>query len=66
MRIKARKYVEILYDPDLRNWDAATKAELKRRGLEHSEVTVICKPLKHLKSGLGSETLWKSHAAAAR
>ena len=36
--------MEIFYDPDLRNWDAVTEQELKRRGLQHGQVTVICKP----------------------
>jgi len=44
MRIK--KYLEVEYDPNLKNWDAVTEQELKRRGLRHGQVTVICKPKK--------------------
>ena len=45
LKIKCRKYVEVHYDPALRNWEAAIEEELKRRGLQHGQVTVICKPL---------------------
>lgn len=45
MKIKSRKYIEVFYDPGLKNWDEVIEAELKRCGLEHGAVTVICKPL---------------------
>ena len=44
IKMKTRKYVEVLYDPILKNWDAVTEQELKRRGLERGKVTVICRP----------------------
>jgi hypothetical protein len=49
--MKTRKYVEVFYDPDRCNWDAAIEQELKRRGLEHGQATVICRPFQRLKSG---------------
>ena len=50
--MKARKYVEIFYDPERCNWDKVTELELKRRGLRHGQVTVICRPFKRVKSGV--------------
>ena len=52
MRTKIRKYVEVYYDPDLRNWDAGIEAELKRRGLEHGKITVVARPKKINRSDL--------------
>jgi len=66
MKIKPRKYVEVFYDPALRNWDAAIEAELKRRKLRHSQATVICRPLKRLKSDPVIETPWMNRAAGGR
>jgi hypothetical protein len=44
LKRKLRKYVEVYYEPDLRNWDAVIKRELERRGLEYGQVTVIARP----------------------
>jgi hypothetical protein len=49
--MKTRKFVDVYYNPDLKNWDEAINKELSRLGLRHGQVTVICRPLKHLKSG---------------
>jgi len=46
LKINPRKYVEIFYDPDLKNWDEVIDRELKRLGLEHGKATVICWPRK--------------------
>ena len=42
--MKAKKFVEVFYNPDFRNWDKAIQQELRRRGLKHSQATVICRP----------------------
>ena len=44
LEMKKRKYVEVFYDHDLRNWDEVIDQELKRRGLEHAKITVIARP----------------------
>ena len=63
MKVKARKFVEVSYNPDLRNWDKAIQQELRRRGLERGKVTVICRPFKRVKSevGDGSRQIDKSN-----
>jgi hypothetical protein len=45
LKRKLRKYVEVFYEPDLRNWDAVIKRELERRELKRGQVTVIARPL---------------------
>ena len=46
MRTKKRKYLEIFYDANLKNWDEVINRELKRLGLERGSVTVIARPRK--------------------
>jgi hypothetical protein len=54
--MKTRKYVEVFYDPDRCNWDAVINQELKRLGLQDSQVTVICRPIQRLKGAPSIET----------
>ena len=49
--MKTRKFVEVFYNPKLKNWGAVIETELKRLGLKRGKVTVICRPFKRLKSG---------------
>jgi len=58
LKIKSRKYVEVFYDRDLKNWDKAIEQELKRLGIERRHVTVICRPFKRFKSGASNETIF--------
>ena len=45
-KLKTRKYVEVLYDPDLQNWNEVIEQELRRRGIRHGQVTLIVRPKK--------------------
>ena len=46
MKVKKRKFVEVFYDPEQNDFDTVIEQELKRLGLQHGQVTLICKPKK--------------------
>jgi hypothetical protein len=61
--VKTRKYVEVLYEPDLQNWNEVIEQELKRRGFRHGQVTVICRPFKRLKDVTSSKAIFPQNGS---
>jgi hypothetical protein len=54
--------LEVYYNSNLRNWDKAIEQELKRRGLRHGQVTVICRPKKAVPAERIAKSINKSMA----
>ena len=47
--MNVRKFVDIFYDPTLKNWNTNIERELKRRVLDRGKVTVVCRPINSFK-----------------